>query len=223
MRALRNKIAQHDVVRLKPFRHLLAFLSEWIPVRIKKTRQNKSLRPALIQSEMDFRPASPRIQSCVSKNLDEIDLKILSEIQADGRITNVELAKRVGISPPPCLRRVRALEEEGYIQGYRGLLDPRRLGFDVTVFAAVHLSSQADADLRAFEEFVRAEPLVRECWMLSGEVDFILKCVAPDMATFQDFVTHLTAAPHVRNVRTSLVLHNSKYEAAVPLDLKAAR
>jgi DNA-binding Lrp family transcriptional regulator len=156
----------------------------------------------------------------VSKNLDEIDLKILSEIQADGRITNVELAKRVGISPPPCLRRVRALEEAGYIQGYRGLLDPRLLGFDVTVFASVHLSSQADADLRAFEEFVRAEPLVRECWMLSGEVDFILKCVAPDMATFQNFVTDLTAAPHVRNVRTSLVLHNSKYEAAVPLDLK---
>jgi DNA-binding Lrp family transcriptional regulator len=158
----------------------------------------------------------------VSKNLDEIDLKILAEIQADGRITNVELAKRVGISPPPCLRRVRTLEEEGYIQGYRGLLDPRRLGFDVTVFASVHLSSQADADLRAFEDFVRAEPLVRECWMLSGEVDFILKCVAPDMATFQEFVTHLTAAPHVRNVRTSLVLHNSKYEAAVPLDVKAA-
>jgi len=156
----------------------------------------------------------------VSKNLDEIDLRILSEIQADGRITNVELAKRVGISPPPCLRRVRTLEEAGYIQGYRGLLDPRRLGFDVTVFASVHLSSQADADLRAFEDFVRGEPLVRECWMLSGEVDFILKCVAPDMATFQDFVTHLTAAPHVRNVRTSLVLHNSKYEAAVPLELK---
>jgi DNA-binding Lrp family transcriptional regulator len=156
----------------------------------------------------------------VSKSLDEIDLRILSEIQADGRITNVELAKRVGISPPPCLRRVRTLEEEGYIQGYRGLLDPQRLGFEVTVFASVHLSSQADADLRAFEDFVRTEPLVRECWMLSGEVDFILKCVAPDMATFQDFVSHLTAAPHVRNVRTSLVLHNSKYAAAVPLELK---
>jgi len=133
-----------------------------------------------------------RIWTLVSKNLDEIDLKILSEIQADGRITNVELARRVGISPPPCLRRVRTLEEAGYIQGYRGLLDPRLLGFDVTVFASVHLSSQADGDLRAFEDFVRAEPLVRECWMLSGEVDFILKCVAPDMATFQDFVTHLT-------------------------------
>ena len=168
------------------------------------------------------KPPLPRgTRTSCRRNLDEIDLKILSEIQADGRITNVELAKRVGISPPPCLRRVRTLEEAGYIQGYRGLLDPRKLGFDVTVFASVHLSSQADADLRAFENFVRAEPLVRECWMLSGEVDFVLKCVAPDMATFQDFVTHLTAAPHVRNVRTSLVLHNSKYEAAVPLEVKA--
>src|SRR5260370_3809612 len=171
---------------------------------------------------LPIHPASfcqPRIWTRVPKNLDEIDLKILSEIQADGRITNVELAKRVGISPPPCLRRVRTLEEAGYIQGYRGLLDPRLLGFDVTVFASVHLSSQADSDLRAFEQFVRAEPLVRECWMLSGEVDFILKCVAPDMATFQDFVTHLTAAPHVRHVRTSLVLHTSQYESAVPLAL----
>jgi DNA-binding Lrp family transcriptional regulator len=190
----------------------------------QRTRNKIALvPPAALRLFPTFYPSSfvsPRTRTSVSKNLDEIDLKILSEIQADGRITNVELAKRVGISPPPCLRRVRTLEEEGYIQGYRGLLDPRRLGFDVTVFASVHLSSQAEADLRAFEEFVRAEPLVRECWMLSGEVDFILKCVAPDMATFQDFVTHLTAAPHVRNVRTSLVLHNSKYEPAVPLDLK---
>ena len=157
----------------------------------------------------------------MTKQLDAIDLKILHELQEDGRITNVELAKRVGISPPPCLRRVRALEDEGYIHGYRGLLDPKALGFDVTVFASVHLSSQADADLRAFEAFVNAQPIVRECWMLSGEVDFILKCVASDMAAFQDFVTHLTAAPHVRNVRTSLVLHNSKYDAAVPLEGKA--
>jgi DNA-binding Lrp family transcriptional regulator len=156
----------------------------------------------------------------VSKNLDEIDHKILREIQADGRITNVELARRVGISPPPCLRRVRTLEETGYITGYRGLLDPRMLGFDVTVFASVHLSSQAEADLKTFEDFVRQEPLVRECWMLSGDIDFILKCVARDMATFQEFVGRLTAAPHVRNVRTSLVLRNSKYEAAVPMDGK---
>jgi DNA-binding Lrp family transcriptional regulator len=207
----------------------LQFISANFPLHHGK--QCKSLRNKIAQvagTGLEVFPGDTAGPFCrvetgipVSKNLDEIDLKILSEIQADGRITNVELAKRVGISPPPCLRRVRTLEEEGYIQGYRGLLDPRRLGFDVTVFASVHLSSQADADLRAFEEFVRTEPLVRECWMLSGEVDFILKCVAPDMATFQDFVTNLTAAPHVRNVRTSLVLQNSKYEAAVPLEVKA--
>jgi len=138
-------------------------------------------------------------------------------------MTNVELARRVGISAPPCLRRVRALEEAGFIKGYRGLLDEKRLGYEVTVFAMVHLRSQADSDLKAFEDFVRAEPLVRECWMLSGEIDFILKCVAPDMNAFQEFVSRLTAAPHVRNVRTSLVLHNSKDAASVPLELDAAR
>ena len=158
----------------------------------------------------------------MSTRLDAIDRNILRELQENGRITNVELARRVGISAPPCLRRVRALEEAGYLKGYRALLDEKLLGFEVTVFAMVHLSSQAEADLVAFEKFVRSQPLVRECWMLSGEVDFILKCVAPDMATFQDFVTHLTSAPHVRNVRTSLVLHNSKYEAAVPLEARLA-
>lgn len=154
----------------------------------------------------------------MTADLDNIDLMILRELQDDGRITNVELARRVGISPPPCLRRVRALEEKGYVRGYRGLLDAAKLGFEVAAFAQVHLSSQADADLRAFEQFVRAEPLVRECWMLSGEIDFILRCVAPDLATFQEFVTRLTAAPHVRNVKTSLVLRDSKDAPAVPLD-----
>lgn len=150
--------------------------------------------------------------------LDEIDWKILAELQGDGRITNVELARRVGISAPPCLRRVRALEEAGYIRGYRGLLDEKRLGFEVTMFALVHLSSQAEPDLAAFETFVRAKPLVRECWMLSGEVDFILKCVAPDLKTFQAFVGELTAAPHVRNVKTSLVLRMSKDAPVVPIE-----
>ena len=107
--------------------------------------------------------------------LDAIDRKILKELQDDGRMTNVELARRVGISAPPCLRRVRALEEAGYIKGYRALLDEKMLGYEVTVFAMVHLASQAEADLDAFEEFVRAQPLVRECWMLSGEIDFVLE------------------------------------------------
>jgi len=152
--------------------------------------------------------------------LDAIDWKILKELQDDGRITNVELARRVGISAPPCLRRVRALEEAGFIKGYRGLLDEKLLGYEVTVFAMVHLSSQAESDLKEFEDFVRKEPLVRECWMLSGEIDFVLKCVAPDLKTFQAFVTELTAAPHVRNVKTSLTLRTSKDAAMVPMELK---
>jgi DNA-binding Lrp family transcriptional regulator len=156
----------------------------------------------------------------VTRRLDAIDWQILAELQADGRMTNVELARRVGISAPPCLRRVRALEEAGYIKGYRGLLDEKLLGFEVAVFAMVHLSSQAETELVAFERFVQAQPLVRECWMLSGEIDFILKCVAPDLKTFQAFVAELTSAPNVRNVKTSLTLRNSKDAAMVPLELK---
>ena len=163
--------------------------------------------------------AQPQGEPPLPARLDAIDWKILKELQDDGRITNVELASRVGISAPPCLRRVRALEEAGYIKGYRALLDEKLLGYEVTVFAMVHLSSQAEADLNAFETFVRAQPLVRECWMLSGEIDFILKCVAPDLRTFQAFVAELTAAPHVRNVKTSLTLRNSKNAAMVPMEL----
>jgi DNA-binding Lrp family transcriptional regulator len=154
----------------------------------------------------------------MSARLDSIDRHILRELQADGRMTNVELARRVGISAPPCLRRVRALEEAGYIRGYRALLDEKKLGFEVTAFAMVHLSSQAEADLTEFEAFVRGLPLVRECWMLSGEIDFVLKCVAPNLAAFQSLVTELTGAPHVRNVKTSLTLRNSKDAAMVPMD-----
>jgi DNA-binding Lrp family transcriptional regulator len=154
----------------------------------------------------------------LSARLDAIDRKILKELQDDGRMTNVELARRVGISAPPCLRRVRALEEAGYIKGYRALLDEKKLGYEVSVFAMVHLASQAESDLMAFEDFVRAQPLVRECWMLSGEIDFVLKCVAPDLKTFQAFVEKLTSAPNVRNVKTSLTLRNSKDAAMVPMD-----
>jgi DNA-binding Lrp family transcriptional regulator len=153
------------------------------------------------------------------ERLDAIDRKILRELQKNGRITNVELARRVGISAPPCLRRVRGLEEAGIIRGYRALLDEKKLGFEVTVFAMVHLVSQAEADLAAFEKRVRSLPLVRECWMLSGEVDFILKCVAPDLPTLQKFVSELTATPNVRNVKTALVLRQSKDEAVVPMEM----
>ncbi len=156
--------------------------------------------------------------------LDPIDRKILAELQADGRMTNVELAKRVGISAPPCLRRVRALEEDGFITGYHADVDARALGFEVQVFAMVGLVSQAEADLSAFEGRCREWPLVRECHMLNGEVDFILKCVAPDLSTFQSFLTgQLTAADNVASVKTSLVIRGAKDEPGVPFDVLEER
>ncbi len=156
--------------------------------------------------------------------LDPIDRKILAELQADGRMTNVELAKRVGISAPPCLRRVRALEEAGYIRGYHADVDSRELGFEVQVFAMVGLVSQAEADLSAFEDRCRDWPLVRECHMLNGEVDFILKCCAPDLSTFQSFLTDdLLKAENVASVKTSLVIRDAKDEPGVPFDVLEER
>ncbi|MEO0945452.1 MAG: Lrp/AsnC family transcriptional regulator [Pseudomonadota bacterium] len=156
--------------------------------------------------------------------LDEIDRKILDELQSDGRMTNVELASRVGISAPPCLRRVRSLEEQGYIKGYHAAVDARALGFEVQVFAMVGLQSQAEADLSAFEKRCDNWPLVRECHMLNGEVDFLLKCTAPDLSTFQRFLTEeLTAAPNVIGVKTSLVIRGAKQEPGVPFDVLEAR
>ncbi len=156
--------------------------------------------------------------------LDPIDRKILSELQQDGRMTNVELARRVGISAPPCLRRVRALEEQGFIRGYHAEVDPRELGFEVQVFAMVGLQSQAEADLSAFETRCRNWPLVRECHMLNGEVDFILKCVSPDLSTFQTFLTaELLTAPNVGSVKTSLVIRGAKDEPGVPFEVLEER
>jgi len=156
--------------------------------------------------------------------LDPIDRQILAELQADGRMTNVDLAKRVGISAPPCLRRVRTLEEQGLIRGYHADVNARKLGFEVQVFAMVGLHSQAEVDLSAFEEQCRGWSLVRECHMLNGEIDFILKCVAPDLSTFQTFLTEkLTAASNVASVKTSLVIRGAKDDPGVPFDVLEAR
>ncbi len=156
--------------------------------------------------------------------LDAIDWQILKELQDDGRMTNVELARRVGKSAPPCLRRVRALEEAGLILGYRTLLDEKQLGYDVTAFAMVGLHSQTEADLIAFEQTVQNWPLVRECHMLNGEVDFILKCVAPDLSSFQNFLTgELLTTPNVASVKTSLVIRVAKDEPGVPFDVLEER
>lgn len=156
--------------------------------------------------------------------LDPIDRKILAELQADGRMTNVELAKRVGISAPPCLRRVRTLEESGFIRGYHADVNSRALGFEVLVFAMVGLQSQAEVDLSAFEVLCQGWPLVRECHMLNGEVDFILKCAAPDLSTFQSFLTgDLLTARNVASVKTSLVIRGAKDEPGVPFEVLEER
>ena len=151
-------------------------------------------------------------------NLDSIDRRLLAELQAEGRITNVELAQRVGLTAPPCLRRVRALEESGVIRGYHADIDASQLGFAITVFAMVSLKSQAEDDLRAFENHVKALPEVRECHMLNGEIDFILKIVSRDLQSFQEFLTSkLTPAPNVASVKTSLTIRTAKQEPGVPL------
>ncbi len=159
-----------------------------------------------------------------TSKLDPIDRMILAELQADGRMTNVELARRVGISAPPCLRRVRTLEESGFIRGYHADVNARALGFEVQVFAMVGLVSQAEADLSAFEARCRDWPLVRECHMLNGEVDFILKCVAPDLSSFQSFLTgELLTTPNVASVKTSLVIRGAKDDPGVPFDVLEER
>ena len=152
--------------------------------------------------------------------LDAIDCRILHDLQADGRITNVELARRAGISAPPCLRRVRVLEEAGFIRGYHAELEPKHLGFNVTVLAQVGLSSQAEPDLEAFEDLVRGWPEVRECHMLAGETDFLLKVVAEDWDAYQRFLTtRLTAAPNVSHVKSALSIRASKSEPGVPIGM----
>jgi DNA-binding Lrp family transcriptional regulator len=149
--------------------------------------------------------------------LDDTDLLILKLMQQDGRMTNVELAQRLGMSPPPALRRVKALEEAGVITGYRALIDQKKLGFEVSFFAFVHLASQAGPDLDAFTAHVRGMVMVRQCWTLSGDMDFMLACVAPDMKAFQGFVAEMTALPNVRNVRTALALDRVKDEGDAPV------
>ncbi len=151
--------------------------------------------------------------------LDHIDRQLLAELQAEGRVTNVDLARRVGLTAPPCLRRVRALEERGIIRGYHAKLDGAKLGFAITVFAMVSLRSQAEQDLRAFEEHVATLAEVRECHMLNGEIDFILKIVSRDLQSFQEFLTsELTTAPNVASVKTSLTIRTAKHLPGVPID-----
>jgi DNA-binding Lrp family transcriptional regulator len=149
--------------------------------------------------------------------LDAIDRRIIAELQADGRMTNVELARRAGISAPPCLRRVRRLEEAGIILGYHADSDPQKLGWEITLFAIVGLESQKEVVLSGFEQMVALWPEVRECHMIRGGGDFLLKLVARDTAHENQLTQRLTGAAHVTRVQTLQTIRTSRSLSGVPL------
>ena len=154
----------------------------------------------------------------LTADLDDIDWKILRELQREGRVSNVELSRRVGISAPPCLRRVKWLEETGIIRGYRAMLNAPALGLDVVAFCLVGLHHQSEAELKAFADQTRNWAIVRQAWMVSGESDFMLHCVARDLAAFQTFVIEeLTSTPNVDTVRTALTIRPVKDEGLVSI------
>ena len=151
-------------------------------------------------------------------DLDTIDWKILKELQRAGRITNVELASRVGLSPPPTLRRVQALEKAGFIAGYRAQLSGDKLGYGAQVIALVGLKSQAEPELRDFERRVAGWPIVRECHVVSGVADYLLKCAGRDFQSIQSFIMEaLAKVPNVESVKTSMIMRVAKDEPDVPL------
>ncbi len=149
--------------------------------------------------------------------LDEIDRRILAELQVDGRMTNVELARRADITAPPCLRRVRRLEEAGIIRGYHADSDPQKLGWEIVFFAIVGLESQKEATLAGFEALVAEWPEVRECHMIRGGGDFLLRLVARDTAHENQLTQRLTGAPNVGRVQTLQTIRTSRNLAGVPV------
>lgn len=154
----------------------------------------------------------------IKAELDAIDWKILQELQEEGRMTNVELSRRVGISAPPCLRRVKRLEDAGIIRGYRALLNAPALGMDVVAFCLVGLHHHAEVELKTFADRTRHWPVVRQAWMVSGDSDFMLHCVASDLGSFQTFVIEeLASAPNVDTVRTALTIRQVKDEGTVAI------
>ncbi len=151
--------------------------------------------------------------------LDKIDKNILRRLQIDGRVSNITLSKDVGISAPPCLRRVRALEDAGYIDSYHAHINHASMGYGVTVFATVTLNSQAEEDISGFEKHVSALPMVRGCYLIAGDVDFILRIVAKSWDDYQDFFkTQLSSAPNVQLIKSLLTLKVAKEDCGVPID-----
>jgi DNA-binding Lrp family transcriptional regulator len=150
--------------------------------------------------------------------LDVTDWKILSLLQDDARVSNVDLAHAVGLSPSPCLSRVRALERAGFIRRYVTLLDPQRVGMKVSVFIQVTLEKQVEAALEVFEKAIRDRPEVMECYLMTGEADYLLRVVVPDVQALQHFIlAFLSKVPGVGNIKSSFALKQVKYQTALPL------
>ena len=151
-------------------------------------------------------------------DLDKFDLAILSEIQRQGRISNRELAEQVGLSPAPCWRRLRALEQQGYINQYVALLDTQRVGLSIVAFAHISLDNHHASSVNQFNQIIQERPEVLECYMTSGDYDYMLKVVASDMAAYEKFLSDILAeSPAIRNVNTSFALRSKKMTTALPL------
>ncbi len=158
------------------------------------------------------------------QDLDAIDLQILDTLQADAKLPNVELAARVHLSPSPCLARVRALEERGIIRRYATLLDPLAIGLSVSVFIQVSLEKQARKSLEIFESAIRQRPEVMECYLMSGDADYLLRVVVPDVQALERFILDkLTPIPGIASIRSSFALKQVKYETSLPLPAPARK
>lgn len=150
--------------------------------------------------------------------IDSIDLRILDELQADGSLSNVELARRVHLSPSPCLARVKALENAGYIRQYVALLDPAHLGLNLNVFVSISLKEQNREALQAFEARVCACDEVMECYLMTGDADYLIRVAVPDMAALERFIIEeLSPMPEVEKIRSSFALKQVRYKTALPL------
>ena len=154
-----------------------------------------------------------------TSDLDAIDYRIIAALQENGRLTNLELDERVGLSPSPCLRRVKRLERDGYVEGYRAVLQRNRLGLGLTVFVGVKIGSHANVEAEAFQEAVVAMAEVAACHLVSGEADYLLEVVVPDLDHYQRFlIGKLLALPIVREVRSNIAIQTLKAGAPLPLD-----
>jgi Lrp/AsnC family leucine-responsive transcriptional regulator len=157
-------------------------------------------------------------------SLDDIDLRILVELQRHARISNAALAEAVNLSPSPCLRRVRALEKRGIIKQYATLIDPAAVGLNLNVFVRVTLAQQIERNLEIFESAIQARPEVMECFLMTGDSDYHLRVVVPGVPAYERFLMdHLTRIPGVANIRSSFALKQVSYRTALPLDAVAPK